>query len=102
MHPEDCDILGVDTGDPVRIGNKQGSLVVHVDVFDGFQRGIVVVEGIWPNSHFQEGVGINLLTSADVPPPRGGAVFHDTAVWIASAAREGDETEHETEQLQLT
>ncbi|MEE2970882.1 MAG: molybdopterin oxidoreductase family protein [Pseudomonadota bacterium] len=102
MHPEDCDKLGVDTGDPVRIGNKQGSLVVHVDVFDGLQRGIVVVEGIWPNRHFQEGVGINLLTSADVPPPRGGAVFHDTAVWIVSAAREGDETERETEQLQLT
>jgi anaerobic selenocysteine-containing dehydrogenase len=102
LHPRDCALLGVTTGDRVRIGNHQGSVVVHVDIFDGLQRGVVVVEGIWPNNHFAEGVGINLLTSADVPPPRGGAAFHDTAVWIVSAAREGETPEHETAQLQLT
>ena len=102
LHPRDCALLGVTTGDRVRIGNHQGSVVVHVDIFDGLQRGVVVVEGIWPNNHFEEGVGINLLTSADVPPPRGGAAFHDTAVWIVSAAREGETPEHETAQLQLT
>jgi hypothetical protein len=30
-------------------------------------------------------VGVNALTSADAGPPRGGAVFHDTAVWIRAA-----------------
>jgi anaerobic selenocysteine-containing dehydrogenase len=88
LHPDDCAMLGVAAGDRVRIGNRRGSVVVHVEVFDGLQRGVVVVEGIWPNGDFEEGVGINLLTSADSPPPRGGAVFHDTAVWVVSAARE--------------
>jgi anaerobic selenocysteine-containing dehydrogenase len=100
LHPEDCAMLGVATGDRVRIGNRRGSLVVHAEIFDGLQRGIVVVEGVWPNSYFEEGVGINLLTSADAPPPRGGAVFHDTAVWVVSAAREGYTQELETAQLQ--
>ena len=49
------------------------------------QRGVVVVEGIWPNHAFEEGIGINLLTSADPGPPSGGAVFHDTAVWLRPA-----------------
>ncbi len=35
---------------------------------------------------FPEGVGINLLTSAEAAAPVGGAVFHDTAVWIKPAA----------------
>ena len=44
--------------------------------------GVVVVEGIWPNDRFIEGIGINVLTGADPGPPFGGAVFHDTAVWL--------------------
>ena len=47
--------------------------------------GVVVVESIWPNSAFEEGIGINALTSADAGPPKGGAVFHDTAIWIRKA-----------------
>lgn len=85
VHPEDCTALGVATGDRVRLGNRQGSVVVHVRAFDGLQRGVVVVESIWPNADFEEGRGINTLTSADAGPPRGGAVFHDTAIWIRPA-----------------
>ena len=48
--------------------------------------GVVVVEGIWPNRNFETGMGINALTSADPGWPHGGAVFHDTAVWIRKAA----------------
>ena len=44
-----------------------------------------VVEGIWPNRDFEGGVGINALTSADPGPPLGGAVFHDTAIWVRKA-----------------
>ena len=52
-------------------------------LFDGLQPGVVVVEGIWPNDRFIEGgIGINVLTGADPGPPFGGAVFHDTAVWL--------------------
>jgi len=51
----------------------------------GLQRRVVIVEGLWPNRAFEEGIGINLLTSADPGLPRGGAVFHDTSVWLSPA-----------------
>jgi anaerobic selenocysteine-containing dehydrogenase len=69
----------------VRIGNEHGSVLIKVAPFDGMQRGLVVVEGIWPNDAWEEGIGINALTSADPGPPAGGAVFHDTAVWVRAA-----------------
>jgi hypothetical protein len=50
------------------------------------QTGVVVVESIWPNADFTGGVGINALTSEDPAPPLGGAVFHDTAVWMRAEA----------------
>ena len=82
IHPEDCAALGIGEGERVRIGNARASVVLHAKVFDGVQRGVVVVESIWPNHAFEEGIGINALTSAEPGPPNGGAVFHDTAVWI--------------------
>ena len=48
----------------------------------GMQQRVVIVEGLWPNHAFEEGIGINLLTSADPGLPGGGAVFHDTSVWL--------------------
>ena len=85
IHPEDTDRLGIADGDRVRIGNGRGSVVVHARTFDGLQRRVVIVEGVWPNHAFEEGIGINLLTSADPGLPRGGAVFHDTSVWLGPA-----------------
>ncbi len=78
----DCDRLGVAAGDRVRLGNDRGSLVIHAEPFDGLPQGVIVVESVWPNDAFEEGIGINLLTSADPGPPLGGAIFHDTAVWV--------------------
>ncbi len=85
IHPGDLAALGVADGERVRLGNRQGSIVVHAKEFDGLQRGVIVVEGIWPNDAFEEGIGINALTSADPGRPKGGAVFHDTAVWARKA-----------------
>ena len=85
LHPEDAAGLGVADGDRVRLGNRQGDLVLHVRTAEGQPRGVVVVESVWPNGAFADGVGINLLTSADPAPPVGGAVFHDTAVWLRPA-----------------
>ena len=85
LHPEDCRRLGIAEGDRVRLGNRRGSIVVHARLFDGLQPGVVVVESVWPNGAFEEGIGVNALTSADAGPPKGGAVFHDTAVWIRKA-----------------
>ena len=85
IHPADSARLGIAEGDRVRLGNRRGSIVVHARLFDGLQPGVVVVESIWPNGAFEEGIGVNALTSADAGPPKGGAVFHDTAIWIRKA-----------------
>lgn len=85
IHPEDCRQLAIEDGDAVRLGNRLASVVVHARRFAGVQRGVVVVESIWPNSAYLEGVGVNALVSADPGPPNGGAVFHDTAVWLQAA-----------------
>jgi anaerobic selenocysteine-containing dehydrogenase len=85
IHPETLEGLGLADGDRIRIGNEKGSVVVHAHAFDGLQPRVVIVEGIWPNQAFEEGVGINLLTSADAGPPQGGAVYHDTSVWLRPA-----------------
>jgi len=85
VHPQDMAEGNMESGDRVRIGNQQASVVVHAAAFDGVQRGVVVVESIWPNHAFEEGVGINALISAEAGAPNGGAVYHDTAVWIRPA-----------------
>ncbi|HEU0157083.1 MAG TPA: molybdopterin-dependent oxidoreductase, partial [Stellaceae bacterium] len=85
VHPVALARLGLADGNRVRLGNAKGSVVLHVKAFDGLQPRVVVVEGIWPNRAFEEGIGINLLTSADRGLPRGGAVFHDTSVWLKPA-----------------
>jgi anaerobic selenocysteine-containing dehydrogenase len=85
IHPDTCARLGLGEGDRARLGNRLGSVVVHARPFDGLQPEVVVVESIWPNGDFEEGLGINTLVSADPGPPLGGAVFHDTAIWIRPA-----------------
>ena len=84
--PDDAAALGVATGDQLRLGNEQGELVVPARLAEGQQRGVVVLEGIWPGTAFTGGYGVNLLTSADPGWPNGGAVFHDTAIWIRAEA----------------
>ena len=83
IHPKAAAKLGVVSGDRVRLGNEQGSVVLHATLFDGVQRDVIVVESVWPNAAFEEGIGINALISAEPGAPNGGAVFHDTAVWIS-------------------
>ena len=85
VHPETLARLRLGDGERIRIGNERGSVVVHARAFDGLQTRVVIVEGLWPNHAFEEGIGINLLTSADPGLPRGGAVFHDTSVWLSPA-----------------
>src|SRR5207237_5879246 len=85
IHPQALAALGMADGDRVRIGNEQGSVVVDARSFEGMQPRVIIAEGLWPNHAFEEGIGINLLTSADPGLPGGGAVFHDTSVWLRPA-----------------
>jgi anaerobic selenocysteine-containing dehydrogenase len=82
LNPDDAARLKIAAGAPVRLGNQLGSIRLHAALRDGQQPGVVVVESIWPNHAFEEGLGINALISAEPAPPNGGAVFHDTAVWL--------------------
>ncbi len=82
LHPADAARLGIAAGDRVRLGNGRGSVLLHAEPREGQQPGVLVVESIWPNSAFAEGLGINALTSAEPGLPNGGGVFHDSAVWL--------------------
>jgi anaerobic selenocysteine-containing dehydrogenase len=82
LHPEDAARLGVAAGQKVRLGNRRGTVLLHAELFPGVNRGVAVVESIWPNHAFEEGIGINALTGADPGGVIGGGCFHDNAIWI--------------------
>jgi anaerobic selenocysteine-containing dehydrogenase len=86
MHPRDAAERGVADGDMVVLGNDRGEVKLHVRLFDGVRRGVLIAESVWPNAAFTDGRGINTLTGADAIAPYGGAAFHDNRVWIARAA----------------
>ncbi|MFT4563125.1 MAG: anaerobic selenocysteine-containing dehydrogenase [Gammaproteobacteria bacterium] len=86
LHPDDAERLGVAAGQMVTLGNDRGELSLAVELFEGLQNGVVIVESIWPNSAFPGGQGINVLTGADPIAPTGGAAFHDNRIWIKAVA----------------
>ena len=82
IHPEDAERLGIADGARVLLGNRQGEVTVEARITIGMRPGTVIVESIWPNADFAHGMGINVLTSDAPAAPNGGAVFHDTAIWM--------------------
>jgi anaerobic selenocysteine-containing dehydrogenase len=88
MHAEDAARLGIADGGKVVLGNARGEVILHARLAAGLQPGVLVAESIWPSEAFEGGIGINALTSDDPGPPGGGAVFHDTAVWLRAASAE--------------
>ena len=85
IHPAVCSRLGIAPDDLVRIGNELGSVLLHAQPFDGLQQTTLIVESQWPGESFIEGLGINVLVSAEPGFPAAGAAYHDTAVWLESA-----------------
>ncbi|RUM96463.1 molybdopterin oxidoreductase family protein [Pseudaminobacter arsenicus] len=85
IHPQDAASLGLAEGDRVEIGNMRGEVVLHARLFKGVRRGVVIAEGVWPNSAHERGEGINVLTGADAPAPYGGAAVHDSKIWVRAA-----------------
>jgi len=86
VNPDDAAKQGLTDGAKIRLGNPRGEVVLHVKIAPGQQPGVLVAESIWPSECFEGGIGINALTSDDPGPPWGGAVYHDTAVWMRAEA----------------
>ena len=82
IHPDDAAELGIENGERIEIGNHRGELVLHAVLRAGQKRGVVVSEGIFPNSAFERGEGINILIGAEPAAPYGGLAVHDTKIWI--------------------
>jgi len=82
MHADDCRRLGLESGQRVRLGNRRGTVVVHLQETKGIASGVVAVEGVWRDECFVEGIGVNCLIGADPVLPAGGAAFHDCAIWV--------------------
>jgi anaerobic selenocysteine-containing dehydrogenase len=92
LHPEDAAERNIADGDLVELGNRRGTVTLHAMLFDGVQKGVLVSEGVWSNSAFLDGKGINSLTGAEPVAPFGGAAFHDNHVWLRLVkARQGAE-----------
>ena len=85
MHPNDAAQYGIHDGEAIEVGNKQGAINLHAKFFDGLLPGVVVIESLWGNADFPGGLGVNVLVSDEPGKPDGGAVFHDTAVWVKAA-----------------
>ncbi len=82
IHPEDAEALAIADSDRVTLGNGRGDISMLARLDPGQRRGVVIHEGLWPNSAFEGGEGINVLTGADSCAPYGGAAYHDTRVWL--------------------
>ena len=82
--PADAARLGIAEGALVRIGNARGEVLLHARLAEGQLAGTLVAEGVWPAADYAGApdCGINALTSDEPALPDGGAVFHDTAVWL--------------------
>ncbi len=87
MHPDDWQAVcgESDDGILVKIGNRRGSLTVPAQRSGDVRPGVVVLEGLWLNADFADGIGVNLLTDAVSVAPAGGAAFHDVAIWVRRA-----------------
>jgi anaerobic selenocysteine-containing dehydrogenase len=85
IHPDDLARLGIADGALVRMGNERGEIRLHAEAFAGLKPGVVIAESIPPNDQFEDGEGLNTLTSARQVAPFGGAAFHDNHVWIKPA-----------------
>jgi anaerobic selenocysteine-containing dehydrogenase len=82
IHPDTAAQYQIKNEAQVMVGNSKGSVTLTASLMQQIQHDTVVVEGIWPANAFPEGIGINVLISAEPASPNGGAVFHDTAVWV--------------------
>ncbi len=89
IHPDDASEQNIGDGDLVRLVNERGAVTLVAVLRDCMQRGVMIAEGIWPNTAYGDGKGINTLTSAEPIAPHGGSAFHDIHVRVEKAIDAG-------------
>ena len=90
LHPDDAAARGLAAGDSVRVANRQGSIVVPLEVGADVRPGVAVMsKGVWLRNHGADGDGevwgVNVLTPATADPLAGGACFNDATVDVTPA-----------------
>ena len=86
MHPRDARDRGLAAGDPARVFNDRGELVLPVKIDRGLRPGCVcVTNGFW----LAEGAAVNVLTQGRETDMGHGAAFHDNAVQVERGFQTG-------------
>jgi anaerobic dimethyl sulfoxide reductase subunit A len=85
LHPEDARVRGIADGDPVRVFNQRGSVLLPARVTDRIAPGVVAIkEGAWftPDAEGRDTRGsVNVLTAGDASPA-GASTYNTCEVQI--------------------
>ncbi|MBC7927378.1 MAG: molybdopterin-dependent oxidoreductase [Bryobacteraceae bacterium] len=82
LHSDDAAMRGILHGDPVRIWNDRGSLLLRADVNGAVRPGVVRVPSVSSPKHMPGRQGINSLTSQRLTTRGGGATFFSCLVQV--------------------
>ncbi len=82
IHANDADPRGIANGDPVRIFNDRGSLVLKAEVNGTVREGVVRAPSTRWRSRASDGRNVNVLTSDRLTDIGGGATFYNCLVQV--------------------
>jgi anaerobic selenocysteine-containing dehydrogenase len=89
LHSSDAAPRGIRDGDPVRLFNDRGSVVLRARVNDRPRPGVVVAPSVWWKKFSRDGRNANDLTAQRVADMGGAATFYDCLVEVERAGRAG-------------
>ncbi len=85
IHPGDAAARGIVTGDPVRVFNDRGSLLVTARVTDRARSGVVVAPSVWWRKLAPGGENANAVTSQALTDLGRAPTFYDCLVEVRPA-----------------
>ncbi|MDP8908847.1 MAG: molybdopterin oxidoreductase family protein [Chloroflexota bacterium] len=83
IHPDDARERGIRDGDPVRVYNDRGEVLLEARLSDNVRPGVVVSQGLWWGRHSPGGRGVNATTPQRIADLGGGATFFSNLVEVA-------------------
>ena len=86
IHPDDAATRGIASGDPVRVFNDRGALVLTARVTDRARCGVVVALSIWWRKLSPDGTNANMVTGQALTDLGRAATFYDCLVEVARIA----------------